>query len=202
MPAPKVYLASVSPRRRLLLKQIGVPHALLRVSVNESPQSGEAPEALVQRLALAKAAAGWVSPARKHEIPVIGADTLVVVDSSVLGKPRDQADGLEMLRRLSGRTHEVLSAVSVVDGRRSATEISKSLVRFRPITPEERLAYWNTGEPLDKAGAYAVQGLAALFIESLQGSYSGVMGLPLFEAGRLLADFGIEPILSNRDAFV
>jgi septum formation protein len=185
-----VHLASQSPRRRELLAQIHVRHDVLPVAVDETPRAGEAPAEYVLRLALTKARAGHrLRPDR----PVLGADTAVVVDDRILGKPRDRQDAAAMLAQLSGREHRVLTAVALV-GEREETRLSVSHVRFRPIDAAESAAYWATGEPADKAGGYAVQGLGAVFVESIVGSYSGVMGLPLFETGELLRRAGIAPL--------
>jgi septum formation protein len=195
---PQIHLASQSPRRRELLQQIGIRHAVLDVVVDETPLPREAPAEYVLRLALAKARAGH---ALRPERPVLGADTAVVVDDAILGKPADRADAIAMLGRLAGREHRVLTAVALV-GEREETRLSVSHVRFRPLAAGEAAAYWATGEPADKAGGYAVQGLGALFVESLSGSYSGVMGLPLFETGELLRRAGISPLegsASNRE---
>lgn len=181
-----LYLASKSPRRRELLAQIRVEFECVDVDVPEVLQPGEAPEAFVRRLAQDKARAGFARLA-DPEARVLGADTIVLIDNTVLGKPRDRDDGLAMLKRLSGRKHRVLSAVALATGRGIATELSVSEVEFREIGADERERYWNSGEPVDKAGAYAIQGLGALFIRHLSGSYSGVMGLPLYETGGLLA---------------
>jgi septum formation protein len=191
MQQANVYLASLSPRRQKLLSQIGISFELLKVRVDETYRRGETPEQHVIRLALAKAKAGLESLQGRPLLPVLGADTMVVVDQKILGKPRDRDDGLAMLAALSGREHCVLSAVALVAGTRRATRLQKSWVRWRELSPTECQAYWNTGEPLDKAGAYAIQGRAAAFITELKGSYSGVMGLPLFETTELLRDFGI-----------
>lgn len=193
MPRPFVYLASNSPRRRELLEQIGVAYEVVTVDVDETPLPKEPPAAYVARLALAKARTGWraLSPSQAKAGPVLGADTAVVVDNVILGKPADHADGLAMLARLSGREHEVWSAVALAAEGREAVRCQQSRVRFRPLTPAECAAYWTTGEPIDKAGGYAVQGRAAAFISELRGSYSGVMGLPLFETAELLQEFGL-----------
>lgn len=188
---PPVYLASQSPRRRELLDQIGVRHSTLSVEVDETPLPGEDPETYVRRLALEKARAGHASLPGGERGVVIGADTAVVVDDRILGKPSDRDDALAMLALLSAREHLVLTAVAVV-GDSESIEISRSRVRFRPLRPGEADAYWDTGEPADKAGAYAVQGLGALFIAHLDGSYSGVMGLPLFQTAELLRAQGVE----------
>ena len=196
MSAAFVYLASGSPRRRELLTQIGVPFELLSATVDESLVAGEAPADYVRRLALAKAAAGWKS-SRSAAVrapaatPVLAADTTVILDARILTKPQDRADGLRMLAQLSGRTHEVLTAVALAHDGGTELRLSRSEVTFRALLHEEIEAYWNTGEPHDKAGGYAVQGRAAVFIASLRGSYSGVMGLPLYETAELLALAGV-----------
>jgi nucleoside triphosphate pyrophosphatase len=185
---PVVCLASVSPRRRELLAQIGVPHKVIGAHIDESVRPGEAPRDYVTRMARQKALA---VRERGEILPVLAADTTVVLEDVIYGKPRDRQDGIEMLQRLSGRTHEVLTGVAVANGGEVALRLSVSSVRFRRLTPEECNAYWETGEPRDKAGGYAVQGAAAVFIESLSGSYSGVMGLPLFETAELLRAAGV-----------
>jgi septum formation protein len=186
--APVLRLASASPRRRELLTQIGVPHVVTGAHIDESALAGESPRAYVQRLARTKALAVWE---RDPSLPVLAADTSVVLEGVVFGKPRDRDDALHMLAALSGRTHEVLTAVALASRSGVALRLSESSVTFRALTPAECSAYWETGEPRDKAGAYAVQGLAAVFIESLAGSYSGVMGLPLFETAQLLQAAGV-----------
>ncbi|HOB62343.1 MAG TPA: Maf family protein [Candidatus Competibacteraceae bacterium] len=191
MPAPHLYLASASPRRRELLRQIGVRYRLLRLAVDETPLAEESPHAYVARLALLKARSGCARLGRRLPAPVLGADTAVVVEGAIFGKPRDRADGLAMLARLSGREHQVLSAVALATPERDAVRVQDSRVRFRALTPAECLAYWDSGEPQDKAGSYGIQGRAAAFIVELQGSYSGVMGLPLFETAELLREFGV-----------
>ena len=184
-----IYLASASPRRQELLTQLGVRYEVLRVAVDESPLPAEGAEDLVCRLATAKAQAGLaVRPSRPA--PVLAADTAVALGADLFGKPVDEADAARMLGRLAGRTHVVWTAVAVADGERERVELSRSEVTFRNLTPEEIAAYWATGEPADKAGAYAIQGRGARFIADLRGSYSGVMGLPLFETARLLTLFG------------
>lgn len=192
MAVPHLYLASASPRRRELLRQIGVTYRVLRLAVDETPLAGEAPDAYVARLALLKARTGCALLGRRRPAPVLGADTAVVVDEAILGKPRDRADGLALLARLSGREHRVLSAVALVAPTQAAVRVQESRVRFRALSPAECLAYWDSGEPQDKAGGYGIQGRAAAFIVELHGSYSGVMGLPLFETAELLREFGIQ----------
>jgi len=185
-----LYLASASPRRRELLLQIGVPHRRVDAQIDESVLPGEPPAAYVERLARAKAAAGLQALGTADGC-VLGADTAVVLDGRILGKPQDRADGLAMLVALAGRSHEVLTALAVCDGTRCRAQVVSSRVHFRRIAAAEREAYWATGEPLDKAGGYAIQGLAAVFVERLEGSYSAVVGLPLAETAALLAEFGI-----------
>jgi septum formation protein len=190
--SPPLVLASASPRRRELLAQIGVRHRVLALDLDERRRPGEPLEAFVQRLALDKALAGWHALPAVEQGPVLGADTLVVLDGEPLGKPVDREDALNMLARLSGRTHEVLTAVALVTPEPRVC-LQRSRVTFRAIETAERLAYWASGEPADKAGAYAIQGLGAIFVRQLEGSYSGVMGLPLFETAELLAEAGIHP---------
>jgi len=185
-----IYLASQSPRRRELLRQIGVSFELLPVDIDETPLAGETPETCVQRLALEKARVGKAQLAADRPLPVMGADTLVVCGDSVLGKPSDRGAAIGMLQALSGRTHRVITAVALA-GEHEAACLSTSHVTFRTLTRRECEAYWETGEPRDKAGAYAIQGLAALFVTRLEGSYSGVMGLPLQETAGLLREFGV-----------
>lgn len=185
---PVLCLASASPRRRQLLEQLGVAHRVRSADIDESPLAHEQPRDYVVRIAVAKAQAVRQADAA---LPVLGADTTVVVDGVMFGKPAGREAGLTMLAALSGRVHEVLSAVALADARGVALALSISSVRFRELTQAECRAYWDSGEPHDKAGAYAIQGLAAAFIESLQGSYSGVMGLPLFETAALLRAAGV-----------
>jgi len=186
---PVLCLASVSPRRRELLSQIGVPHIVAGADIDESVVAGETPRDYVIRLARSKALA---VRGGGQSLPVLAADTTVVVGGRIFGKPRDRTDAVYMLGELSGRTHEVLTAVALANSHGVTERLSSSAVRFRMISPEECAAYWETGEPRDKAGGYAIQGLGAVFIESLSGSYSGVMGLPLFETGELLGAAGIK----------
>jgi len=201
---PNLYLASASPRRSELLTQLNVQFSVIPQNIPEHRLINENPQEYVERLAIEKALAGLDTLPSDNEIPVLGADTTVVVDGDILGKPQNKVDAMNMLNRLSGRSHRVLSAVAVV-GRdnlgqdrlniRKVVQTNDSRVTFRIITEQEREAYWATGEPGDKAGAYAIQGLAAIFIEKIDGSYSGVMGLPLFETNELLAEFGIQVLL-------
>jgi len=187
-----LYLASASPRRRELLLQIGVTCQVLPVDLDESPEPGESAEHYVGRLALDKARAALTLLGKAERTLILAADTAVVIGADILGKPRDAADAAAMLRRLSGGEHRVLSGVALIgaDGRETSA-LSESRVRMRRIFDAEIAAYWATGEPADKAGGYAIQGRAAVFVEALSGSYSGVMGLPLFETAALLAAAGV-----------
>lgn len=189
-----LFLASGSPRRRELLTQIGVPFQVVSASIDETPLPDECPAAYVERLARAKARAG-----REHLLGssvsapfcVLGADTAVVLDDQILGKPVDEANALSMLMALSGREHEVLTAIAILAAERCETRVVRSRVSFRTISQQETAQYWASGEPQDKAGGYAIQGLAAVFVAGLNGSYSGVVGLPVCETAELLGQFGI-----------
>ena len=187
MGEPRILLASASPRRAALLRQVGIAHAVRPVDVDESGRAGEAPAAYVLRLAEAKAAALWrqLSPGERR--PVLAADTTVALEGEIFGKPATLAEARAMLGRLSGRTHAVHTAIALLHAQGSAARVSSSTVTFRELTPAEIDWYWHTGEPADKAGGYAVQGRAAAFISHIAGSYSGIMGLPLFETWELLA---------------
>jgi len=191
-----IYLASASPRRGQLLEQIGVAYRSRPVSLDESPRHRETPGELVERLARSKASVCWEGLSEDQVVPVLGADTVVVYDGRILGKPHDRAEGLGMLELLSGGVHEVLTAVSVRYRDFQGTVLSRSRVEFGVVPAAEQEAYWATGEPRDKAGGYAIQGLGAAFVARLEGSYSGVMGLPLFETVSLLREVGVE-ILSR-----
>ena len=184
---PSLVLASASPRRRELLAQLGIDCRVRPMDVDETPLAGEDPGQYVLRLAAAKARA---AVGREAQEIVLAADTAVVCDGEIFGKPRDREDALRMLARLSARTHEVYTGVAVAADAGEDQALSLSQVEFRTISPSEAVAYWESGEPADKAGAYGIQGLGAVFVASLRGSYSGVMGLPLFETARLLAAFG------------
>lgn len=188
--SPQLYLASGSPRRRELLAQLGLRFAVLEVDVPERQEADEPPAGFARRVALAKARAGR-EQSPDPRLPVLGADTVVVVAGRTLGKPRDRADALGMLECLSDRTHEVLTAVALV-GAGERVCVSTSRVTVRATTAAEREAYWATGEPRDKAGGYAIQGRAAVFVSALEGSYSGVMGLPLFETAEMLREEGVD----------
>jgi septum formation protein len=189
-PDVQLVLASASPRRRELLAALGIRFLVRPVDLDETPASGETPEALVRRLAAAKARTGverWRPP-----VPVLGADTVVVDEDRALGKPRDRADALAMLARLSGRAHEVLTAVAVATEAGVQLALSRSRVVFRTLAPGEAERYWESGEPVDKAGAYGIQGIGGIFVDRLEGSHSGVVGLPLAETERLLRAAGID----------
>jgi septum formation protein len=193
---PSIYLASRSPRRRELLKQIGVVYCLIDVAIDERKQPFESPEQYVRRIAEEKAKVGADKMILDETLPVLAADTCVVIHGAILGKPRDREQGIGMLRQLSNNTHEVYTAVTL--GVQSfETRLSISHVSFRALNDVEIAAYWETGEPADKAGGYAIQGIGAQFIQRLEGSFSGVMGLPLYETAELLRHNGIE--LLSRD---
>lgn len=184
-----LHLASRSPRRRELLARLGVDFGILDVEVPEVRAAGEAPEEYVRRVARDKALAG-LRLAGPGAV-VLGADTEVVLDDEVFGKPADAADAAGMLRRLSGRTHEVVTAVSLVVEGREVQAVSRSRVTFDSLSAGDIAAYVASGEPMDRAGAYAIQGGAERFVARLDGSFSGVMGLPLHETAALLRQFGI-----------
>jgi septum formation protein len=184
---PPIVLASASPRRRALLQQIGAAHEVLAVDVDESALAGESAAQLARRLARIKALEGRRRDGGDR--PVLGADTVVVVDGQALGKPADRDDAVRMLLQLAGRAHRVLTAVALAlpgAGGDVREALSDTEVVMRAITPEEAADYWSSGEPQGKAGGYAIQGRGAVFIERIVGSYSGVMGLPLYETAQLL----------------
>ncbi|NNF40003.1 MAG: septum formation inhibitor Maf [Woeseiaceae bacterium] len=185
---PRLCLASSSPRRREILTALGLRFSVKAVDVDEQPLAGETSDQMVVRLAVAKAAAARTGV---DEL-VLGADTAVVVDGAVLGKPQDQADAIAMLGRLSGRTHRVVTGVALLGPEGAETTLGVADVRFRDIRQDEALAYWHSGEPCDKAGAYAIQGLGGVFVEAIEGSYSAVVGLPVFETAKLLLNAGID----------
>ena len=186
-----LYLASGSPRRRELLTQIGVPFSAISADIDETPLNHESPSAYVERLARGKAEAGRGTVVSDAAFCVLGADTAVVLNGKILGKPVDEADACAMLMMLAGQEHEVLTAIAVLDGERCESRVVRSLVRFRPIGRDEAAAYWASGEPQDKAGGYGIQGLGAVFVAGLDGSYSAVVGLPLCETCEVLGHFGI-----------
>lgn len=186
-----IVLASRSPRRRELLNQLRVSFQILDLEIDESMLADETPDALVQRLAVLKAETGRGLLAKVGADLVLGADTIVVLGNEVLGKPRDAAHACELLMALSGRCHRVLSAVALAHAHGTGVRLSESRVCFRQLSRQECQAYAATGEPLDKAGGYAIQGRAAAFVSDLQGSYSSVVGLPLYETAELLTGAGV-----------
>jgi septum formation protein len=185
--APRLYLASASPRRRELLAQLGYPFEVLSLDVPEELAPGEAAGDYAQRLAAAKALAGWQRC--EGRLPVLGADTIVVLDGVVLEKPRDQADAERMLASLSGRRHQVMTAVALAGKPGVSVTLVTTDVTFRVLSAEEITEYWHTGEPTDKAGAYGIQGLAGRFVSRIEGSYTAVVGLPLLETDLLLKQY-------------
>jgi len=190
----ELVLASASPRRRELLAVLGVQYRVAPANIDETPRDGEPPGAYVQRMALEKARAGLLQAG--PDALVLGADTTVAVDGDILGKPADRADAMRILGLLSGRTHQVYSAVALCDVDNCAGALSCTDVSFRKISTTEAVAYWNTGEPADKAGAYGIQGLGSVFVKAISGSYTGVVGLPLYETAELLTSAGFGPILA------
>jgi len=190
----RLYLASSSPRRHEILSALGVKFSVKTVAIDEKRLVGESAEQMVLRLAEAKArAANAIAPSF-----VIGSDTVVVLDGDVLGKPKDRDAALAMLLRLSGRRHEVLTGVALCGPDGAQTTLSKTSVDFREISRDEAAAYWQSGEPRDKAGAYGIQGLGGVFVKAIEGSYSGVVGLPVYETAKLLQAAGIE-VLTKLD---
>jgi len=185
---PVLRLASASPRRRQLLDLIGVPHVITPADIDETPHASERADDYVMRLAREKAEAIW---ALHQDLPVLAADTTVVVDYEILGKPESEADAAAMLGKLSGREHLVHTGVALRTGPSVKVGISTTQVWFESLTPAQIHAYWASGEPQGKAGAYAIQGLGAVFVSNIAGSYTGVMGLPLFETAQMLRHAGI-----------
>lgn len=190
---PRLVLASQSPRRRELLAQLGLQVEVRPADVPETLHAGETAADYAVRVALDKARA----VAAGESAPVLGADTDVVLDGRILGKPASRASGVDMLLRLSGRRHQVYSAVALVQGPHEAVRLSVTDVEFGAVTRAQAEAYWNSGEPADKAGAYGIQGLGAAFVREIRGSYSGVVGLPLYETCELLHEFGIDVLAST-----
>jgi septum formation protein len=188
-----LHLASSSPRRKEILAALGLTFSVGGADVDEQQLGGESAEDMVLRLAADKATAG----APGGDITVIAADTLVVLGDEIFGKPADQDAALDMLARLSGRTHQVLTGVAVWAHEKMRSALSVTDVQFREISPDEALAYWQSGEPCDKAGAYAIQGRGGVFVEAISGSYSGVVGLPVFETVKLLEEAGIKVLESE-----
>lgn len=195
--ASRVILASASPRRSELLASIGVPCQVAPMDIDETPRADESPEHYVMRMACEKAQAGFLAlEGECADRLVLGADTALALEGRILGKPRDEAQAFEMLMRLSGRSHQVISGVALCHREPGGdmyceAQLVESRVTFRTITAEEVRRYWATGEPADKAGGYAIQGLGAVFVSHLEGSYSGVVGLPLHETAQLLSERGI-----------
>lgn len=183
---PKIALASASPRRRELLSQLGVEFELVRGDIDETQLPGEAATAYVLRLAQQKAAAGLAAQQTTAPLPTLGADTIVVVDGEVLGKPADQTDFLRMMQLLSNRQHQVYTAIALATPDQIWSNTVKTDVWFSEISPQQMLDYWHSGEPADKAGGYGIQGLAGCFIPKINGSYFAVVGLPLYETAQLL----------------
>lgn len=191
--APLLHLASSSPRRQEILRALGLTFTAQGADIDESRLDGETPEQMVLRLAAAKASAAVAAEGQL----VLGADTAVVLGGRVLGKPRDESDAIEMLLSLSGCTHRVLTGVALQTSAGSKVVVSATDVRFREIDRDEARAYWHSGEPRDKAGAYAIQGLGGMFVEAISGSYSGVVGLPVFETVNLLRAAGVTVLVNE-----
>ena len=194
---PSLYLASQSPRRRELLQQIGVSHQVVSADVVEVPRTQESPSDYVQRLAREKAEAGLASVKRLMlpPKPVLGADTIVVINNEILEKPQSPEHAAEMLRKLAGATHQVMTAVAMTADtlveKRCEIKLSVTDVVFRPLSEQEIATYWRSGEPRDKAGGYAIQGLGAVFVQQIRGSYTGVVGLPIEQTVLLLDEFSV-----------
>jgi len=195
---PVLHLASASPRRRDILTAMGVPFSHAGVDIDERPAPGEAVADMVQRVTRAKALAAERSA--NLTIPVLAADTAVALGDRIFGKPASKEQALDMLGSLSGQVHRVLTAVVLLSGDQLKTTLSVTQVTFREIRPDEALAYWQSGEPQGKAGAYAIQGRGGIFVESLTGSYSGVVGLPVFETAGLLRAAGINVLFRDNSA--
>ena len=191
--SPSLYLASQSPRRRELLQQIGVSFQTINASVIEVPRRQEIPQDYVLRLAREKADAGLAALKRLQlpAKPVLGADTIVVIGDEILEKPRNPEEAAVMLRKLAGNTHQVMTAVAMVTEDQQQTKLSVTDVIFRALTEDEIKRYCQTGEPLDKAGSYAIQGLGAVFVQQIRGSYTGVVGLPIEQTVLLLREFSV-----------
>ena len=187
-----LHLASTSPRRREILETLGIEFEVILVDTDESPLAGEKPDEMVLRLAAAKA------DAATHGDFVLAADTVVVLGDRVLGKPRDAEDAVEMLLALSGRCHAVMTGVALKTPAGTTAVLSTTDVQFRQIGRDEAHRYWQSGEPSDKAGAYGIQGLGGMFVKSIEGSYSGVMGLPVFETVELLVSAGLDVLVDQK----
>ena len=189
---PKLHLASTSPRRREILQSLGVEFEVAKVATDESPLPGESARELVLRLAVAKAEAATGAEY------ALGSDTVVVLDEHMLGKPADADEAIDMLLALSGRSHSVLTGVALKTPQGTRTVLSTTDVQFREIDRDEAIRYWQSGEPADKAGGYGIQGLGGMFVQAINGSYSGVMGLPVFETVKLLESAGIEVLAKQK----
>lgn len=187
-------LASASPRRTALLNQMGFAHTQMPVDIDESPKAGEKPEILVERLAAEKALTAYqrLDDEQKRDAIILASDTLIAFEGESLGKPADEADCVAMLQRLSGQVHEVLTSISVLDAQRQVTQTIITQVHFAPVSEAQSRQYWATGEPADKAGSYAIQGIGGQFVKSVKGSVSAVIGLPLYETRCLLNEFGVD----------
>ncbi|OQW95690.1 MAG: hypothetical protein BWK79_01585 [Beggiatoa sp. IS2] len=196
-----IYLASNSPRRRALLEQIGVSYQQFAVEIDETMVNNESPQNYVKRLALEKAQSSYTAllnnPTSPQNIAVLGADTIVVFHQRLFGKPTDLAMAYSMLKQLSGNSHQVMTAVALVTSQQEQVRLNLSTVYFRSMSDTEIRSYIATSEPFDKAGSYAIQGLASVFIERIEGSYSGIMGLPLYETATLLMELGLFSIGQN-----
>lgn len=196
--AAQIILASASPRRRELLSQIGITAMVQAVDIDESKKQNETVLAYVERLAREKANRGFEVIKNPEKLPVLGSDTIVEIDGEILGKPDNRQHAKEILKRLSGEKHEVHTAVAIVMGDKTFLKVSSTAVRFKTLQAQEIEQYVASGEADDKAGAYAIQGIAAQFVENINGSYSGVMGLPLFETVELLEQCGISPLINEQ----
>lgn len=198
-PLTSIILASGSPRRAELLNQIGVAFTVQKADIDESPLADETPYEHVKRLALEKASIVQASLPEGNQLPVLGSDTIVVSQNQILGKPSGFDDFRHMMRALSGAKHEVMTAVAVASASRRECVVCTTSVLFKDLSDEEIECYWLSGEPADKAGGYGIQGLAACFIEQIQGSYSNVVGLPLYETHQLLREFHVTTWLDKKD---
>ncbi|MEW9797906.1 Maf family protein [Alteromonas sp. CYL-A6] len=187
----KLILASASPRRTALLTQLGIAHTVMPVDIDESALPDESPFTQVERLAAQKAQAAFARLDNADDAVILASDTLIALDGVSLGKPVDEADSVRILSALSGRTHEVLTAISVKSTERQVTECITTRVQFATLTEQQMAAYWATGEPQDKAGSYAIQGIGGQFVIAIDGSASAVVGLPLYETVQLLSAFGV-----------
>lgn len=187
----ELILASASPRRKQLLRQLGITFKIMPQNIVERPELGEAPEKFVERMADEKAMSA-LGNLMGNNIVVLASDTIIVCDGRVLGKPKNKSEGIKMLRSLSDKSHRVLSAVTLASSTRQKSVLSDTTVIFRDISEIEAEYYWESGEPAGKAGGYAIQGVGSVFVQSIKGSYSGVMGLPLFETAQLFREFGIQ----------